>query len=401
MTDAVRIEVRDSLADVDRATWNAMVGGDDPFIEHEFLLALEETGVVGHGTPWQPRHVTAWRGTQLVGAVPFYLRWDSYGEYIFDFGWAEAYERAGLRYYPKGVVAVPFTPVTGSRILLAPGIVLDAANAQAAGEPAVAAGREVAGAMVESLMRLATTLELSGVHFLFPRRAEHDFLVSRGFLSRVTHQYHWENRGYRAFDDYLADLRSKKRKQVLHERAEVAAQGFRIDVIEGDDVREEHVDAIWRFYLATAGRKWSQPYLVRETFDALARTWKRRLVLVLARKGGRYVAGTFNVRGRDTLFGRYWGATAHFPSLHFECCYWTLIDYAITRGMGLVEAGAQGEHKFLRGFNARPTYSAHWIAHPGGERAIGDFLEHEREHNEAVIESYNRASPVKSERSRF
>ena len=397
MAEPLRIEVRESLAGIDRASWNAMVGDDDPFVDYEFLAALEETGVVGAGTPWQPRHVTAWRGGDLVGAVPFYLRWDSYGEYIFDFGWAEAYERAGLRYYPKGVVAVPFTPVTGSRILLAPGLSLD----EAAGAAQVARGQEVAGAMVEALMHLATALDLSGVHFLFPRRAEHDFLVSRGFLSRVTHQYHWENRDYRTFDDYLADLRSKKRKQVLHERAEVVAQGFRIDVVEGDDVRDEHVDAIWGFYLATAGRKWSQPYLVRETFDALARTWKRRLVLVLASRNGRYVAGTFNVRGRDTLFGRYWGATAHFPSLHFECCYWTLIEYAIARGMHLVEAGAQGEHKFLRGFNARPTYSAHWIAHPGGERAIGDFLTHEREQNEAVIESYNRASPVKSERSRF
>jgi len=399
MGEPLRIEVRDSLASIDRATWNCMVGDDDPFLEHEFLVALEQTGVVGAGTPWQPRHVTAWQGDDLVGAVPFYLRWDSYGEYIFDFGWAEAYARAGLRYYPKGVVAVPFTPVTGSRILLAPGFDLNPSEAR---EPScVATGQAVAGAMVEALMKLATKLELSGVHFLFPRRDEHDFLVSRGFLSRVNHQYHWENRGYRTFEDYLADLRSKKRKQVLHERAEVAAQGFQIDVIEGDDVRDEHVEAIWGFYLATAGRKWSQPYLVRETFDALARTWKRRLVLVLARKGGRYVAGTFNVRGRDTLFGRYWGATAHFPSLHFECCYWTLIDYAIARGMRMVEAGAQGEHKFLRGFNARPTYSAHWIAHPGGERAIGDFLTHERENNEAVIESYNRSSPVKSERSRF
>lgn len=404
MGDSLRVEVRESLADLDRASWNAMVRDDDPFLEHEFLSALEETGVVGPGTPWQPRHVTVWRGTNLVGAVPFYLRWDSYGEYIFDFGWAEAYARAGLRYYPKGVVAVPFTPVTGARILLAPGLSLEEGgdgDGAAQSAAALADAEETAAAMVEALTGLASSLDLSGVHFLFPRRAEHDFLVSRGFLSRVTHQYHWENRDYRTFDDYLADLRSKKRKQVLRERAEVVDQGFQIEVIDGDNVRDEHVDAIWGFYLATAERKWSQPYLVRATFDTLARTWKRRLVLVLAKQGGRYVAGTFNVRGRDTLFGRYWGATAHFPSLHFECCYWSLIDYAIARGMSLVEAGAQGEHKFLRGFNARPTFSAHWIAHPGGERAIGDFLMHEREHNEAVIESYNRASPVKSERSRF
>ncbi len=390
MPEPLRIEVRDRLAGLDAGAWNAMVGADDPFVEHEFLDALEETGVVGGGTPWQPRHVTAWRGERLVGALPFYLRWDSYGEFIFDFGWAEAYARAGLRYYPKGVVAVPFTPVTGARILLAPGTGL-----------AQSPGSDTAGAMVDALTQLAATMDLSGIHVLFPREAEHEFLVSRGFLSRVTHQYHWENRDYRCFDDYLADLRSKKRKQVLRERAEVAGQGLTIEVLDGDDIRDEHVEAIWRFYLATAERKWSQPYLVRATFEKLAHTWKRRLVIVLARKGSRYVAGTFNVRGASALFGRYWGATGHFPSLHFECCYWALIDYAIERGMRLVEAGAQGEHKFLRGFNARPTYSAHWIAHPGGQRAIEDFLAREREHNQLVIDSYNRASPVKSERSRF
>lgn len=409
MPDTLRIEVRQSLAGIDPGAWNAMVGEDDPFLEHEFLVALEETGVVGGRTPWQPRHVTAWQGDRLVGAVPFYLRWDSYGEYIFDFGWAEAYARAGLRYYPKGVAAVPFTPVTGSRILLAPGLTLAISSAasspsDAGGDAAVAAalaGTAVAEAMVDALTRLATSLDLSGVHVLFPRQAEHDFLVERGFLSRVTHQYHWENRDYRTFDDFLADLRSKKRKQVLRERAEVLSQGLQVEVLDGDDIRDEHVEAIWGFYLATAERKWSQPYLVRETFERLAQTWKRRLVLVLASRDGRYVAGTFNVRGRNVLFGRYWGASGHFPSLHFECCYWTLIDYAIRHGMRVVEAGAQGEHKFLRGYNARPTYSAHWISHPGGRRAIADFLDREREHNEAVIDGYNRASPVKSERSRF
>src|SRR6185369_178569 len=278
MSETIRIEARESLATVDPAAWNRLVGEDDPFLEHEFLVALEETGVVGPGTPWQARHITAWDAGHLVGAIPFYLRWDSYGEYIFDFGWAEAYARAGLRYYPKGVAAVPFTPVSGARILVAPGAALDA--------------NPVACGMVDGLTRLAERLELSGVHVLFPREAEHDFLVSRGFLSRVTHQYHWENRDYRSFDDYLADLRSKKRKQVLHERADVAAQGIEIEVLDGDRITEEHVDAIWKFYVATAARKWSQPYLVRATFEQLARTWRRRLVLVLAKKSGRYVAGT-------------------------------------------------------------------------------------------------------------
>jgi predicted N-acyltransferase len=386
MPDSLRIEVRESLASVEASAWNRLVGEDDPFLEHEFLVALEETGVVGAGTAWQARHLTAWLGNELAGAIPLYLRWDSYGEYIFDFGWAEAYARAGLPYYPKAVVAVPFTPVTGARILLPRRTSLE---------------EGVAAEMIDALPRVAGALDLSGIHVLFPRAEEHDFLVSRGFLSRVTHQYHWENRGYRTFDDWLSDLRSKKRKQVLREREEVAAQGIEVQTFDGDQVRDEHVSAIWSFYLATAGRKWSQPYLVRSTFERLAETWKKHLVLVLARKGGRYVAGTFNVRGASTLFGRYWGSSGYFPSLHFECCYWALLEYAIANGLRLVEAGAQGEHKFLRGFNARPTYSAHWLAHPGGRRAIADFLEREREHNAAVIDGYNRISPVKSERSRF
>lgn len=402
MDQALRIEVRESLAAIDAAAWNALVGDDDPFCDYEFLSALEETGVVGRDSGWLARHVTAWRGQRLVGAIPFYLRWDSYGEYIFDFGWAEAYARAGLRYYPKSVGAVPFTPVTGSRILLAPEVSL--VPREGIADDGVAAGQGIAALMVEGLQGVAGALDLSGIHVLFPRAHEHDFLVSRGFLSRITHQYHWENRDYRTFDDYLNDLRSKKRKQVLHERAEVVAQGIHVQVVTGDEVKDEHVDAIWRFYSDTAARKFSQPYLVRETFEKLATTWKRRLVLVLAREGGptgRIVGGTFNARGKNALFGRYWGASGHYPSLHFECCYWSLIEYAIAQGMTLVEAGAQGEHKFLRGFNARPTYSAHWIAHPGGRRAIADFLEREREHSGATIEGYNRVSPVKSERSRF
>lgn len=361
-----------------------MVGQDDPFLEYEFLRALEQSGVVGRGTTWQPSYLTLWKEDgSLQGALPLYVRYDSYGEYIFDHGWAEAYARAGLSYYPKGVIAVPFTPVAGSRILVAP----DADR------------HEIAVEMLDALPRAAEALGLSGIHVLFARSEDHDLLVSRGFFSRITHQYHWENRGYGCFDDYLADLRSKKRKQVLHERAEVQAQGLRIEVLCDAQIRSEHVEAVWRFYADTTDRKWSQPYLNRSTFTHLARAFRHRLVLVLAHDGRRYVGGTFNVRGSSTLFGRYWGAERHYPSLHFECCYWRLIEYAIGQGIARVEAGAQGEHKFLRGFVARPTYSAHWIAHPAGAQAIGAFLEREREQSVRLIRSYNRVSPVKSERA--
>ncbi len=388
MSERGRIRLLPSLETIDAGAWNSMVGPDDPFVEYEFLRALEDSAVVGPGTTWQPSYLTLWGEdgdcSRLQGALPLYVRSDSYGEYIFDQGWAEAYARAGIAYYPKGVVAVPFTPVTGARILVAPGVNF----------------AEGAGEMLDALPRVGAALGLSGVHVLFARKAEHDLLVSRGFLSRITHQYHWENRDYRRFDDYLADLRSKKRKQVLHERAEVAAQGLRIELLCGDQIEPEHVEAVWRFYADTTERKWSQPYLNRSTFAQLALTFRRRLVLVLAHDGTRYVGGTFNVRGKNSLFGRYWGTTGNYPSLHFECCYWRLIEYAIEQGIALVEAGAQGEHKFLRGFAARPTYSAHWIADSGGARAIGDFLHLEREQNLKLIEAYNRVSPVKSERSR-
>jgi len=387
MPERGRIRLLPSLEAVDAEAWNAMVGEDDPFVEYEFLRALEQSAVVGPAAGWQPSYLTLWDQSggrpRLQGALPLYVRHDSDGEYIFDHGWAQAYASAGIAYYPKGVVAVPFTPVSGARILVAPG----QGFAEAAGE------------MIDALPRAAATLGLSGVHVLFARKFEHDLLVARGFLSRITYQYHWINRGYRCFDDYLADLRSKKRKQVQRERAEVAAQGLRIELLGGEQIGPEHVEAVWRFYSDTIERKWSRPYLNRSTFVRLAATFRHRLLLVLASDGDGYVGGTFNVRAKNSIFGRYWGAVRHYPSLHFECCYWRLVEYAIEQGIALVEAGAQGEHKFLRGFAARPTYSAHWIAHPGGARAIADFLSSEREQTTKLIEAYNRVSPVKSERS--
>jgi predicted N-acyltransferase len=379
----VAIEVVTRLSGVDPVAWNALVDADDPFAEWEFLAALEESGAVGPGTAWHPRYLLLREQGELVGACPLYIKFDSYGEFIFDWQWAEAYANADIPYYPKGVVAVPFTPVRGDRLLTGNG---------------PEAGRRAA-LLVQGLYALAERERLSGLHVLFAGKAENDLLVGQGMMERLSYQYHWENRGYATFDDYLGDLRSKKRKQVVRERAAVTAEGIDIRVLAGDDIRDEHLEPMWRFYRNTQGRKWGQGYLNRGTFERLWSGFRHRLVLVIASIGGEAVGGTLNVRKGNRLLGRYWGATRQIESLHFECCFYRLIEYAIAEGLELFEAGAQGEHKFLRGFATRPTYSAHWLVHEGGRRAIGDFLERESAHNRALIEHYNSMSPLKPVRA--
>lgn len=378
------IEVRGSLADVDPLAWNELVDADDPFSEWEFLSALEDSGAVGPDTAWQPRYLLLRDQQQgLVGACALYVKYDSYGEFIFDWQWAEAYSNAGISYYPKGVVAIPFTPVSGDRLLTGGG----------------PRATEYAKALIEGLREVAVREKLSGLHVLFANRSEHDLLVESGMLSRLSYQYHWENRGYQGFEDYLADLRSKKRKQVLSERRSVEASGLDVRVFAGDEIRDEHMEPMWRFYCNTQARKWGQGYLNRETFEQLWSGFRQRLVLVLAYDGETPIAGTLNVRKGRRLLGRYWGAIADVDNLHFECCFYRLIEFAIAEGLELFEAGAQGEQKFLRGFAARPTYSAHWLAHQGGRRAIHDFLGHEREHIDSLIHQYNCRSPLKPVRA--
>jgi len=373
-----------SLDAIDARAWNALVGAGDPFMEYEFLHMLEVSRAVGEGTGWDPRYITLHRGKRLIGAVAFYLRWDSYGEYIFDWQWADAYHRAQIAYYPKITAAVPFTPVTGSRILVHP---------DESYEP-------VASALVAALLQTARDQEVSGLHVLFPTEQEHRMLEGEEFLPRLTYQFHWLNRDYGTFDDFLADMRSAKRKDIRKERRGVEAQDLEIEVIEGDDVRDEHLDALWRFYMDTTGRKWGDAYLNRTSFELLGQACRQRLVLVMAReRGGDWVGGTLNLRKGKNLYGRYWGCRGYYPGLHFECCYYRLIEYAIERGVELFEAGAQGEHKFLRGFVTRPTYSSHWLAHPGGREAIRRFLDEERCQVQATIAHYNSLSPLKYVRS--
>jgi hypothetical protein len=377
------VRVRDSLEEVSLDQWNTCVQVDEPFQEFEFLRALESSGSVGEGTGWLTSYVTLERDGELVGALPLYIKLDSYGEYIFDWAWADAYRRANVAYYPKAVTAVPFTPVTGRRILVAPSMPY---------EPA-------ADLLVNAALELAKKAQLSGVHFLFSTEEEMQLLARRGFLPRLTYQFHWMNRGYESFADFAGELRSSKRKNILKERRRVAEANVEVQVVEGDDITTEHLRMLWRFYMDTTGRKWGYAYLTEEFFERLSVDYRNRLVLVLASRDGEVVAGTLNVRKGTNLYGRYWGCSAEVPGLHFECCYYRLIDYAIENGIEVFEAGAQGEHKFLRGFVTRPTYSAHWLAHEGGREAISRFLGEERGHTLETIEHYNGLSPLKYLRS--
>ncbi len=375
-------ETLDSLGTLTAAEWNALAGLDDPFMEHEFLYGMETCGLIGEHSAWIPRYLLAWRDHRLVAALPLFLKHDSFGEYIFDWAWADAYRRAGLRYYPKAVAAVPFTPVAGNRVLVHPGESRESSQ-------------HLLSALIDRALELVQTRGLSGLHVLFCTEREQRALESRDFMPRITQQFHWRNHGYGDFEDFLADLRSKKRKQIKRERAAVAELGFDIEILEGDRISSEHMSAMWDFYADTIARKWSEAYLNREFFDFLLRNMRHRLLMVMVRSGGRLIAGTLNLRKNRRLFGRYWGALEGHPGLHFECCFYRLIDYAIEHGIDVVEAGAQGEHKFLRGFAAQPIHSAHYLAHPGAKEAVAEFLRTEREHNLALIRGYNRVSPIK------
>ena len=341
------------------AEWDALAGGGNPFVRHAFLTALEDSGSVGPGTGWDPAPIVIEdaRGT-LLAAMPAWLKSHSQGEYVFDHAWADAWHRAGGRYYPKLQIAVPFTPATGPRLLLA--------------DEAYAA----------PLLRAAETLcaqnGLSSAHATFIEPGQRHLFERAGWLLRNDIQFHWHNRGYGSFEDFLADLSSRKRKDLRKERAR-AQEGVEIRHVSGGDLRPEHWDAFWVFYQDTGARKWGQPYLTREAFDLFGERMAERILLVLAFVDGAPIAGALNFVGEDALYGRYWGCTAERPFLHFELCYYQAIDAAIARGLARVEAGAQGGHKLARGYQPVPTWSAHWLADAGFREAVADFLERERE----------------------
>jgi len=355
--------VHASIAEIPAAAWDACAGEENPSVSHAFLNALEESGSTTPRTGWTPQHLTLpGPGTSTIGVVPLYAKTHSYGEYIFDYGWADAFERAGGRYYPKLLSASPFTPVPGPRLMVH------------AGEPP-----ETRAHLIAAMIELAKRRRISSLHVNFPESIDLEALTEAGFLQRMGQQFHWTNDGFRDFNDFLAALNSRKRKAVKKERREALAPGLEIDVLTGADLKPRHWDAFYEFYLATADRKWGSAYLNRRFFALIGERMPEKIVLIMARHGAKYVAGAFNLLGTKTIYGRNWGSYGDYKFLHFECCYYQAIEFAIAHGLKRVEAGAQGPHKLQRGYLPVPTYSAHWIPDSAFRRAVAQFLARERE----------------------
>jgi predicted N-acyltransferase len=412
MTDVeLRIRLAESLAEIPAAAWDACARGGatlapevnvnsednedspsielstqgqtyNPFISHSFLRSLETSFSVGKRTGWQPRHLLLEdKSGTLLGAAPCYVKTHSRGEYVFDHGWAEAFERAGGAYYPKLQVSVPFTPVTGPRLLARPGPLQEAAR----------------GALADALCAVTRSNDLSSAHLTFLSEAEWRLLGARGFLQRMDRQFHWENAGYATFDDFLQALSSRKRKTIRRERRDALAEGIEVRWLTGKDLTEDVWDAFFAFYMETGSRKWGRPYLTREFFSIVGEAMGERIVLVMARRAGRWIAGAINFVGSDAIYGRNWGAIEHHPFLHFELCYYQAIDYAIEHKLRRVEAGAQGEHKIARGYLPKPTYSAHFIADPALRRAIEEYLARERAYVAADSEELAAYAPFRKD----
>lgn len=388
MSDETPIEVTviGSLEQVSADEWDACAcpeAGEgravDPFTTYRFLRALEDSGSVGDGSGWSPRHVLARRDGVLIGVMPCYAKGHSQGEYIFDFNWAHAYENAGGNYYPKLQAAVPFTPATGRRFLTAPGCD-DAGMA----------------ALVQGAVQLAAQNELSSLHATFCTEAEALAGEQMGLLHRTGQQFHWYNNGYADFDGFLAALSSRKRKNIRKERRTAQNFGGVVHCLTGDQIEPEHWDAFWGFYQDTGMRKWGSPYLTREFFEIAQDQLRDDILLVMCERDGRWVAGALNFIGRDTLYGRYWGCMEDHPCLHFEVCYYRAIDYAIEHGMARVEAGAQGPHKLARGYLPTVVHSVHWIGDPGFRDAVARFLEAERDAVDEEIEVLTEYGPFRN-----
>jgi uncharacterized protein len=361
--EPILLRVVSRIDEVEAADWDACALPDNPFISHAFLKALEDSGSATAETGWLPQHLLLEdSGGTLIGCMPCYLKSHSQGEYVFDHGWADAYIRAGGRYYPKLQASIPFTPVTGKRLLVRPGV--------EQGE------REAL--LLQAAAQVADRLGVSSLHITFLTHDEWQLAGELGFLQRTDQQFHWRNDSYRSFDEFLAALTSRKRKAIRKERREALEGGVEIEWVTGRDLTEAHWDAFFAFYMDTGSRKWGSPYLTRTCFSLLGQTMADRILLVLAKRSGRYVAGALNVIGPDALYGRYWGGLEDHPFLHFEVCYYQAIEFAIAHKLGRVEAGAQGAHKLARGYLPSETYSAHYIAELGLRRAVADYLKRER-----------------------
>jgi uncharacterized protein len=387
--DTLTAKVLNSIDAVDVASWDICAGQSqpdfNPFVRHAFYSALEDSQSVCAEAGWQPQHIVIEDAKgQLLACAATYLKSHSAGEYVFDHGWAQAYQRAGGRYYPKLQCAVPFTPVTGPRLMVRNDV--DAAT-----------HRELQTTLLGTMVELANRRRVSSVHVTFPTQAEQSLMAEAGFLPRIGEQYHWKNEDYGSFDDFLNAMSSRKRKTIRKEREKANSCGVRIETLFGADIKSHHWDAFYRFYNDTSDRKWGQAYLTREFFDLLSQRMAEAVVLVMGFEGARPVCGAINLRGGNTLFGRNWGGIVDYPFLHFECCYYRAIDFAIEHKLAWVEAGAQGQHKIQRGYLPRPTYSAHWIADPGFREAVARFLEEERAVVAQRIEALEEWGPFKKE----
>lgn len=375
----MRLALHTHLDDIPARAWNALAGDINPFLRHEFLAALERHGCVGTEAGWVPQHLAVYDGERLLGAAPLYLKDNSYGEFVFDWAWASAYQRAGLPYYPKLVAAVPYTPVSGPRLLVADTLQKEA----------------VADTLIQGAIEHARQLKVSSLHWLFTSERDTERLEQQGLLRRTGCQFHWHNHGYADFNDFLAGFSAEKRKKVKRERRRVAEADVEIEVLHGDQVSEGQWEIFHQFYSSTFWKKGGIASLTLDFFKELGRSMPRNVVLVLAKHGGRYVAGAFNLRGSDTLYGRHWGCIEEFHSLHFEVCYYRAIDYCIENGLKRFEAGAQGEHKISRGFLPTPTWSAHWLSHPAFSRAVEHFLTQEEYHMKYYMKELGEHSPFK------
>jgi predicted N-acyltransferase len=391
---ATRLKARviRAIADVEAAPWDACANPSglsedeacgerfNPFIGHAFLNALEQSGSVGGRSGWTPLHVLVEdESGRLVACAPTYRKSHSRGEYVFDHAWADAYERVGGRYYPKLQIAVPFTPASGRRLLVAPG----------------AGASEARAALIGALRGLREAIEASSIHVTFPNRRDCDSLTSAGFLERNGEQFHFINPGYADFDAFLAALSSRKRKTIRRERAEALGDDVTVEWVSGAALTEKHWDAFFAFYMDTGSRKWGSPYLTRDFFTKVSAVLAERILLVLAKRAGRYIAGALNFIGDDALYGRNWGAIEERPFLHFELCYYQAIDFALQHKLKRVEAGAQGEHKLARGYRPFPTYSAHELADRRLSDAVADYLAREREAIKETIAFYDEHAPFR------
>ncbi len=376
-TPSITLEVYSRIAEIGQEAWDACTGSANPFVSYAFLSALEDSGSTGKRTGWHPRHaVLRDEAGAIAAAAPAYAKTNSQGEYVFDHGWANALERAGGNYYPKLQIAVPFSPVPGPRFFRRPGMPL--------------------AAMASALEQLAVELDCSSVHATFCEQAEWEALGQAGWLQRLGTQFHWENNGYNSFDDFLGALSSRKRKAIKRERRDAQA-GLTFRALSSAELTPQIWKTFYKFYTSTVDRKWGGAYLTPEFFPLLGERLGSQVVLMIAEREGKPIAGALNLLGDGVLYGRNWGCDEDVPFLHFELCYYQAIEYAIARGLSRVEAGAQGEHKIQRGYLPKPTYSAHWIKHTGLRRAVAQFLDAERPGMLEAMAAMAADSPYKSE----